>query len=148
MVLFTKWIFDKPKMASLQKSPFVSSIYLALKAGFRVTKPGDKCSVKRPCVFMIKIVFSWFLGKFMYEKCWETERGQNISNHLLPQSRSHTPAAIILCYLTSICCGRHLAPTVFQTSICLHHSLTLWAIAMHPEWLSVSACVCLFVSSL
>lgn len=65
MVLFTEWIFDKPKMASLQKSPFGSSIYLALKAGFS----RDKCNVKSPCVFVNKIVFSRFLGKFMYEKC-------------------------------------------------------------------------------
>lgn len=52
MVLFTKWIFDKPKSG------------IAAKAGFRAMK----CSVKSPCVFMNKIVFSRFLGKSMYEK--------------------------------------------------------------------------------
>lgn len=40
-------------------------------------------------------------------------------------------------------------PTVFQTSICLHHSLTLWANTMHPDWLSASACVfvCVHIKS-
>ncbi len=95
-------------------------------------------------VFMYRIVLSF--SRKVYEKEWKTERGQNMCNHSLAHVEQISYSSWHLLVLSEVYLQRkHLAPTVFQTSICLHHSLTLWAIAMHPEWLSASACVCVCV---